>query len=518
MTPRPRFRLRLFAVGLVTLLLFAPAAVAAPEGQLTWAVHVALAPTWFDPAETSGIVTPFMVLYALHDALVKPMPGNPMAPSLAERWTASPDGLAYEFVLRKGVRFHNGDPLTADDVKFSFERYRGVSAKLLKDKVRQVQVVDPQRVRFMLKDPWPDFLTFYATPATGAAWIVPRKYLEKVGDDGFKKAPVGAGPYRFVSFTPGVELVLEANEQYWRKAPSVKRLVLKVVVRRNHAGRDAEARRGRHRLHVPRRRRRGSAAHAGAHVEADALQRGVLDHVHGAVGRRSRRGRIAACGSRSTTRSTAPAMNQSADARLLAAHRQHHSARLRLRAGRAPLYAYDPRAREAAPGRGGVPERLRRRRDADRSVVRGDRRARRRAILPAIGIRTRLRTLERAAFYTQLREKKIRPLVFMASAAAGNAATRLDAFVAAGGIYTYGGYPDIEGLIQEQAVRARSQAPRGDAAPDPAAHARARDVRADLGDRRHPGATARASAESALGLITGFPWSAPYEELKLKSR
>src|SRR5262249_3094619 len=126
-------------------------------------------------------------------------------------------------------RFHNGDPLTADDVKFSFERYRGVSSKLFKDRVRQVQVVDPLRVRFHLKEPWPDFLTFYATTATGAGWIVPRKYLEKVGDDGFKKAPIGAGPYRFASFTPGVELVLEANEHYWRKTPSVKRLVLKAI-------------------------------------------------------------------------------------------------------------------------------------------------------------------------------------------------------------------------------------------------------------------------------------------------
>ena len=90
----------------------APAA-AAPEGQVTWGIHISLAPTWFDPAETTGIVTPFMVLYALHDAVVKPMPGNSLAPSLAESWTVSPDGLAYEFVLRKGVKFHNGDPLTA---------------------------------------------------------------------------------------------------------------------------------------------------------------------------------------------------------------------------------------------------------------------------------------------------------------------------------------------------------------------------------------------------------------------
>ena len=176
-------------------------ATAAPEGQMTWGVHISLAPTWFDPAETPGIGTPFMILYALHDALVKPMPGNAMAPSLAESWSVSKDGLVYEFVLRAGGRFHNGEPVTADDVKFSFERYRGAAARLMKEKVAAVEVVDPGRVRFRFREPWPDFMTYYGSLATGAGWIVPRKYLEKVGDDGFKKAPVGAGPYRFVSFS-----------------------------------------------------------------------------------------------------------------------------------------------------------------------------------------------------------------------------------------------------------------------------------------------------------------------------
>src|SRR5438045_2465395 len=78
-----------------------------PQGEVTWGVHTTLAPTWFDPAETPGIITPYMVMYALHDALVKPMPGNPMAPALAESFTASEDALTYEFVLRKGVKFHN---------------------------------------------------------------------------------------------------------------------------------------------------------------------------------------------------------------------------------------------------------------------------------------------------------------------------------------------------------------------------------------------------------------------------
>ena len=86
-------------IALIAALGAAPA-TGAPEGQMTWAVHVSLAPTWFDPAETPGIITPFMFLYVLHDALVKPMPGQPMAPSLAESWGATADGLAYEFVLR----------------------------------------------------------------------------------------------------------------------------------------------------------------------------------------------------------------------------------------------------------------------------------------------------------------------------------------------------------------------------------------------------------------------------------
>src|SRR5262245_22994323 len=125
----------LFATLLVLLILVVGPTVAAgaPEGQVTWAVHVSLAPTWFDPAETPGIITPYMLLYGLHDALVKAMPGNPLAPSLAESWSASPDGLAYEFALRRGAKFHNGDPVTAEDVKFSLERYRGAAHRMLKE-------------------------------------------------------------------------------------------------------------------------------------------------------------------------------------------------------------------------------------------------------------------------------------------------------------------------------------------------------------------------------------------------
>ena len=201
----------------------------APSGQMTWAVHIQIAPTWFDPAETPGIITPFMFMYAMHDALLKPMPDNPMAPSLATTWQESPDGLAYDFDLRQGVKFHNGDAFTAEDVKFSFERYKGSGASDLKKKIKAVEVVNPHHVRFQLHEPWPDFLTFYATPATGVGWIVPKNYTEKIGSEKFKDQPVGLGPYRFVSYQPGVELVLEANPDYWRQVPYVKRLVLKSV-------------------------------------------------------------------------------------------------------------------------------------------------------------------------------------------------------------------------------------------------------------------------------------------------
>src|SRR5262252_5076560 len=125
-----------------------------PAGQLTWGVHVTLAPSWFDPAETPGVITPFMQLYALHDAMIKPMPGNPQTPSLAESWTASEDSLTYEFVLREGTKFHNGDPITAEDVKFSFERYKGASYSLMKERVAAVETPDTRHVRFTLKKPW----------------------------------------------------------------------------------------------------------------------------------------------------------------------------------------------------------------------------------------------------------------------------------------------------------------------------------------------------------------------------
>src|SRR3954464_5029151 len=92
-----------------------------PEGEMKFALYVTIAPAWFDPGEAQpGFFTPFWMLVALHDALVRPMPGQNMAHALAEAWSESPDKLSYEFKLRQGLKFHNGDPFTSEDVVFSF--------------------------------------------------------------------------------------------------------------------------------------------------------------------------------------------------------------------------------------------------------------------------------------------------------------------------------------------------------------------------------------------------------------
>src|SRR5262245_15404513 len=147
----PTMRRYLRVLILVVLAVLGPGGLSsaraqAPAGQMTLVFNISIVPRWFDPAESEGLVTPFIFYYAIHDALVKPMPGNASTPCLAESWTTSPDGLTYEFVLRKNARFHNSETVTADDVKFSFERYRGASAKTLKDHVASVEIVDPLQI------------------------------------------------------------------------------------------------------------------------------------------------------------------------------------------------------------------------------------------------------------------------------------------------------------------------------------------------------------------------------------
>ena len=509
-----RFILRVIVILALTQVFgLAGSASAAPEGTMTWGVHITLASRWLDPAETEGIITPFMVLYALHDALVKPMPGNINTPSLAESWTQSKDGLTYEFVLRKGVKFHNGEPVTAADVKFSFERYRGAGAKLLKERVREVQIVDPGRVRFVLKDPWPDFMTFYGTSATGSGWIVPKAYVEKVGDDGFKRAPIGAGPYRFVSFDPGVELVMEANEGYWRKVPNVKRLVYRSMAEET--------------------------------TRAAALKKGEVDIAYLLTG------------------PVAEDIQRTPGFKLVAPRESQgtfwldlpdqwdpkspwHDRRVRQAASHAidrqalnqaetlgfskPTGSLIPRALEFSrffepdpfdPVRAkrllaeaGYPNGF----DAGELYPwppyfsMGEALAQ---YLGAVGIRTRIRTMERAAMTTAWRERKLKNVIVGITGAGGNAATRLDAYVSKNGIYTAGVMPDVEDLFQRQAgetdVKKRE--------------ALIHQIQQILRDRlTHVpiyelafiwGVGPRVE-EPGINLIRSFAYSGPLEELKLK--
>ena len=152
-------------------------------------------------------------------------PARPFAPSLAESYEVAPDFKSATFKLRPNIKFHDGSPVTPDDVKFTYMNYRGANAKILHDKLDRIDAPDDRTVKFFFKEPFVDFMMIYGSPSSGAGWIVPKAYYEKVGKDGFKNNPIGAGPYRFVKQRAGSELELEAFTDYWRKVPSIKTLI-----------------------------------------------------------------------------------------------------------------------------------------------------------------------------------------------------------------------------------------------------------------------------------------------------
>jgi peptide/nickel transport system substrate-binding protein len=485
---------------------------AGPAGELIWGIHVSLAPVWFDPADASGIITPFLVLYALHDAVVKPMPDQVLAPSLAESVKAAEDGLAYDIVLRKEATFHNGDPVTAEDVKFSYDRYRGTAHDLMKSRVAAVDIVDPQHLRFRLKNPWPDFLTYYAT-MTGAGWVVPKKYVEKVGDDGFKKAPIGAGPYKFVSFNPGVELVFEAFDQYWRKAPSVKKLIFKVIPEET--------------------------------TRLAALKRGEVDIAY------SIRGELAE-ELRSTKGLTLkPAVVQGTFCVAFPDQWDEkspwHDARVRKAASLAidckdindaltlgyslvsgnpfvpdsyeffwqpPLPVYDPEAAKKLLAEAGHPKGF----DAgdyycDSSYANiGE------AVVDnflAVGIKLKLRPIERAAFIKGYAEKTFKNVIQAGPGAFGNAATRLEMQVVKGGVFSYGNYPDLDELYAQQAVEL-NRAKREALLHKMQQIVYERTIYAPIWQLAFINGVGPRVGESGFARIARFPYTAPYEDITIK--
>ena len=490
-------------------------ASAAPEGTLTWGVHVSLAPTFFDPAEATGTALPLMVHYAMHDALVRPITGNAMGASLAESWSASRDGLTYEFSLRRNAKFHNGDPVTSDDVKFSFERYKGASATLLKSKVASVDIVDATRIRFKLREVWPDFMTFYGTPATGAGWIVPKKYIEKVGDEGFKKAPVGAGPYRFVSFKPGVELVLEAYDGYWRKPANVKTLVLKVIP--DDATRLA------------------------------ALKRGEIDIAYGIVGALAEEVRKTPG---LTLKSAAIPVtlwlqfaDQSdpkspwADARVrlaasLAIDRKAINDASYLGLGKLsasivpqahdfywnpPPIPHDPARAKKLLAEAGHPNGF----DGGElsaepfaasgigeSVVND---------LAAVGIKLKLRPIERAAFLKQHAEKKLKNVILAGSGSPGNAATRIEQYVATGGQYVTQTIPEIDNLYKAQVTETNREA-RARALEQIQRILVDKSIFAPIIEYAYLVSVGPKVEFDALNAIPANPYTAPYEDLRIRKK
>jgi peptide/nickel transport system substrate-binding protein len=486
------------------------AAQAKPEGEMRWALYVTLAPAWFDPAEVVGVLTPFWVLTAMHDALVKPMPGNLLTPSLAESWKVSPDGRVYDFKLREGLKFHNGDPFTSEDVRFSFHRAKG--SKVLQEKVRDVEIAGPYRVRFHLHEPWPDFMTFYGTYATGAGWIVPKKYMEQVGPDGFKKNPVGLGPYKFVSNNPGIELVMEAYEGYWRKMPSVKRLVYKSVP--EATTRLAMLKRGEvdlaYLLDAPQAQdvKKDPSLRLAFSGGIGTYYLDYLDQWDPKSPWHDRRVRLAA--------SHALDRQALSEAETLGASRPNGSMIPRKFEFALPLdpHPFDPAKAKQLLAEAGYPNGF----DAGDLYPWPPYASMGEAVggfLGAVGIKVRIRTMERAAFYSALESKKLKGLCVCINAVYGNAASRMSQTVPSDGAFAYGGYPDIDALYKQQS---RETDPRKREAQlhqiQRLLHERVRF--APIMDYIWPSGVGPRVADPALMLIDPYPWSAPLEDVRLK--
>jgi peptide/nickel transport system substrate-binding protein len=487
------------------------AAHAAPRRHLTWGLHVSLAPIWFDPADTGGIITPFMFLYALHDGLMKPMPGNRSALCLAESHAEATDGLSHEFILREGTTFHNGATVTAEDVKFSFQRYRGNAARVLKDKVAAVETPNSRRVIFRLNKPWPDFLTYY-TSVTGAGWIVPKAYVESVGDEGFKKMPVGAGPYKFVSFNPGVELVLDAFDGFWRKPPEVKKLVLRVIP--DETTRLVALKRGEVDIAYSIR---GELAEEITHTPGLELKSTVLNGTqwlyfpdqwdpkspwHDVRVRRAAR----------------LALDYDGINRALTLGRSWITGSVVPKAfdfyWEPPRPSCDPRAARALLSEAGFSSGF----DAgdyfcDSSYVNLAEATLNN--LQEVGIRAKLRPIERAAFTQGYADKKFRNLIQGGSGSFGNAATRMESLVVKGGAFVYSSYPDLDDLFARQSDEV-DPSKRKAVLHRMQELVHERTIYAPIWQLGFLNGQGPRVEESGLGLIGGFPYSAPYEDLRLK--
>ena len=194
------------------------AAKVIPKGKMVLAWHAGIASRWLDPQEHDGTASPDNFTTILYDALIKNQ-GKVLYDylGLAETYEFASDARTATFQLRPGAKFHNGDPVTTADVKFTYEQYRGAKADVLKGMTERLEIVDERTIRLHFTQPFLDFpLIFGTANVCGAGWIVPAKYYQQVGPDRFKQQPIGAGPYRLVQQEPGVRLEFEAFPDFHR--------------------------------------------------------------------------------------------------------------------------------------------------------------------------------------------------------------------------------------------------------------------------------------------------------------
>jgi peptide/nickel transport system substrate-binding protein len=375
-------------------------------------------------------------------------------------------------------------------------------------------VVSPSRVRFTLHEPWPDFMNYYGNVVSGAGWVVPKKYMEQVGLDGFKKHPIGLGPYKFVSHTVGVELVMEAFEGYWRKMPSVKRVVFKMVP--ESTTRVAMLKRGEvdiaYLLEAPqaielKRDPNVRLAFSGG-IAVFFLD--FLDMWDPKSPWADQRVRLAA--------SLALDRRSLSEAETLGASKPAGNFVPRTFEFALPLepHPYDPARAKKLLAEAGYPNGF----DAGEfhqlppyfglgeAIV---------GYLGAVGIRTTMRPMERAAYLSALQAKKLKGVCVCSSALYGNAASRMSEVIPSDGTFAYGGFPDVDALYTQQA-REMDRKKREMLLHQIQQIVYDRVRIAPIFQYIWPSGIGPRVEEPALMLIDPYPWSAPLEEVRLKKR
>ena len=219
---------RLRAVAVVLLLVVsgcsAGSTASVSAGPDTLSVGFTAEPANFDFTRTDGAAIPQALLYNVYEGLVKLDADGHVVPLLATSWTISPDRRTYDFQLQKGVKFSNGAPFTAEDVKFSLLRVKTdwtISLKSAMDVVDHVDVVAPDHARVVLSKPSNGWL-FSLTSRLGAMF-------SPTGVADLANKPIGTGPYEVASRRRGDSIVLKANPAYWGRKPAYGTVVLKYI-------------------------------------------------------------------------------------------------------------------------------------------------------------------------------------------------------------------------------------------------------------------------------------------------